>query len=48
MHESIYWGVYIMNEEELIVQICGLNKESKGIVGKRALWIHFFFKCFCK
>lgn len=38
MHESIYCGVYIMNEEDLLVQICGLYKESKGIVGKRALW----------
>ena len=42
MHESIYCGVYIMNEEELLVQICGLYKESKGIVGKRAQWRFFF------
>lgn len=47
MHECIYCGVYIMNEEELLVQICGLHKESKGIMGKRALWNSFFFLWFC-
>lgn len=32
MHESIYSDIYIyiMNEEELLVQICGLHKESCG------------------
>lgn len=43
MHENIYCGVYIMNEEELLVQICGLHKESKGIMGKRAPWNSFFY-----
>lgn len=42
MHKSIYCVVYIMNEEELLVQICGLHKESMGIMGKRALWNCFF------
>lgn len=43
MHESIYCDIYIMNEEELLVQICGLHKESKGTMGKRALWNNFFY-----
>lgn len=42
MHESICRAVYIMNGDELLVQICGLHKESKGIMGKRALWICFY------
>lgn len=45
MRESIYCGVYIMNEEELHVQICGLHKERKGIMGKRALWNCFLWFC---
>lgn len=43
MHESIYCGVYIMNEEELHVQICELHKESKGIMGKRAVGDCLFY-----
>lgn len=37
LHESLYSDVCIMNEVELLIQICGLHKESKGR-GKRALW----------
>lgn len=37
LHESVYTDVCIMNEVELLIQICGLHKESKGR-GKGALW----------
>lgn len=37
LHESLYSDVCIMNEAELLIQICGLHKESKGR-GKGALW----------
>lgn len=30
LHESVYADVCIMNEVELLIQICGLHKESKG------------------
>lgn len=42
LHESIYCDVYIMNEEELLIQICGLHKESKGTAAKGALWNSFY------
>lgn len=46
LHESTYCAVYIMNEEELLVQICGLPKESKKFMGERILWF-FIFSWFC-
>lgn len=43
MHGSIYCSVYIIDEERLAVQICGLHKDSNEFVGKRALWICSFW-----
>lgn len=45
LHESIYCDVYIMNEEELLIQICGLHKESEGTTAKAALWNSFLWVC---
>lgn len=42
LHESIYCDVYIMNEEELLIQICGLHKESEGTTAKGARWNSFY------
>lgn len=42
MHECIYCAVYIINEEKLLLQICGLHKESKGLMGKRS-FVEFFY-----
>lgn len=47
MHESIYCDIYIMNEEELVVQICGLHKESKGTISKEPCGIFFLCLWFC-
>lgn len=42
LHKSVYTDVCIMNEVEVLIQICGLHKESKGR-GKGALWSIFLW-----
>lgn len=47
LHESVYTDVCIMNEVELLIQICGLHKESKGR-RKRSPVEYLFMACLVK